>query len=178
MEKRENLAKYFWRVTYSHAIAYWLAGALMMVFMNYDYLWSTEHIAAFYRPLTSPLIPLAPLLQIPRGILIALFILPLRNAFFIEKYGLLKLWLIVFGFAAVSTIGAVWSSFEGLIFLKLPFRIHLMGYPEILTYISLFVGILYLSKRFAHRKITTIMPIIMMLFIVFASIAGTMQAIK
>ncbi|MCL2593039.1 MAG: hypothetical protein FWD82_06710 [Defluviitaleaceae bacterium] len=176
MEKKENLVKYFWLITYAHTIAYFIAGATSMVFMNYEKIWATEIIASFYRSIDTPIIYLGTILQIPRGILIALFILPLRKAFFEDKYGLLKLGLIVFGFSAISTIGAVWASYEGYIYLKLPLEIHLMGYPEILLYISLFIGILFVSQKFAHKKIITILSIIFMVIICFSGIMSYMLA--
>jgi hypothetical protein len=177
MEKKNNLAKYFWQVTYAHTIAYFIAGVLSLLFMNYEQLWATEIMSAFYRPIDSPIVALGPLLQIPRGILIALFILPLRKTFFEEKYGLLKLGLIVFGFSAISTIGAVWASYEGYIYLKLPLEIHLLGYPEILLYISLFIGILHISQKFAYKKIISILPIILMVLLIFMGIMGLLDAL-
>jgi len=113
--KGKNSLKLIWKITYAHTIAYFIAGTLMMVVMNYDEIWSME-IMSFYRPIDDPILAIATPLQIPRGILIALFILPLRKVFFEEKYGLWKLWLIVFGFAVISTIGAPWASYESYIY--------------------------------------------------------------
>jgi len=115
-------------------------------------------------------------LQIPRGLLIALFILPLRKVFFEEKLGLLKLGLIIFGFSVISTIGAVCSSYEGYIYLKLPLDTHLMGYFECILYISLFIGILFAVQKFAHKKITTILPIVLMVLIILMGIMGYLSA--
>jgi len=176
MGKKDNLVQYFWQITYAHTIAYFIAGLLSKIFMNYDELWATEIMSSFYRPIDAPIISLAIFLQMPRGILIALFILPLRKAFFVENRGLLKLGLIVLGFSAISTIGAVCSSYEGYIFLKLPLEIHLIGYPEILFYISLFVGILYVSQKFVHKKIIIISSITLMIFIGFFGIMGYLAA--
>jgi hypothetical protein len=180
MEKK-NLLQFFWQVTYAHTIAYFIAGASSMLLLNYDEIWATELISSFYRPIDSMAVALGPILQIPRGVLIALFILPLRKAFFEEKHGLLKLGLIVFGFAAISTIGAVWASFEGFIYLKMPLQMHLMGYPEIVAYISLFIGILYIAQKYAHKRFVKILPIIIMSLIVLMStmnILGMMGIIE
>ena len=149
---KTDTVKLIWRITYAHTIAYAIAGVLMMLFMNYDEIWAME-IMSFYRPIDDPILTLAIPLQIPRGILIALFILPLQKAFFEEKYGLLKLGLIVFGFAVISTIGAPWASYESYIYTHFPLSLQLKGYPEAILYISLFVGILHISKKFAHKKI-------------------------
>jgi len=178
MEKKNDLIKHFWQITYAHSIAYFIAGVLAMAFMNYEAVWATEIMSSFYRPIDSPIVGLGgTILQIPRGILIALFILPMRKVFFEEKWGLLKLGLIVFGFSVISTIGAVCSSYEGYIYLKLPLEIHLMGYFECLLYISLFIGILFITQKFAHKKIVTILPIIFIVLLILMGIAGYLEAI-
>jgi hypothetical protein len=127
---------------------------------------------SFYRPIDSPILYFATSLQIPRGILIALFILPLRKAFFEEKHGLWKLGLIVIGFAVISTIGAPWASYESFIYTRFPLWLQLKGYPEALLYVGLFIGILHISQRFAHKKIVDIIAIIMMLLLCFMTIGG------
>ena len=53
---------------------------------------------------------------------------------------------------------------------------HLKGYPEILLYIILFIGILFVSQKFSHKKIVTILSIIIMSFITFSGIMGLMVA--
>ncbi|MCL2722133.1 MAG: hypothetical protein FWD47_12460 [Treponema sp.] len=177
MEKKNDLLSYFWQVTYAHSIAYFIAGVIAMAFMNYEALWATEIMSGFYRPIDSPIVGLGgTILQIPRGILIALFILPLRKVFFEEKLGLLKLGLIVFGFSVISTIGAVCSSYEGYIYLKLPLEIHLMGYFECVLYISLFIGILFIAQKFAHKKIVTILPIILIILLILMGLTGFLAA--
>ena len=111
-------------------------------------------------------------LQIFRGIIVALILLPLRKTFFEEKYGLLKLALIVFGFSIVSTYGAVISSFDGLIYLKVPFVYHIKGIPEGLIWLSLFIGILFISIKYSHKRIVTILSIIIVALIAFMSLVG------
>jgi hypothetical protein len=116
-------------------------------------------------------------LQIFRGIIVALILLPLRKTFFGEKYGLLKLALIIFGFSIVSTYGAVITSFEGLIYLKVPLVYHIKGIPEGLIWLSLFFGILYVSNKHLHKKIVFILSIIIMTLISFMSIMGFLAAL-
>ncbi|MCL2765904.1 MAG: hypothetical protein FWD40_11610 [Treponema sp.] len=178
MENKDNLIKHFWQVTYAHTIAYFIAGVMAMIFMNYEAIWATEIMSSFYRPIDSTIVSFGPLLQIPRGILIALFILPLRKVFFEEKWGLLKLSLIVFGFSVISTFGAVCSSYEGYIYLKLPLEIHLMGYFECFLYISLFIGILFAAQKFAHKKIVTILPAVLIALIILMVIMGNLAALN
>jgi len=107
---------------------------------------------------------------------VALILLPLRKTFFEEKYGLLKLALIVFGFSIVSTYGAVITSFEGLIYLKVPLSYHIKGIPEGLIWLSIFIGILFVSIKYSHKKLVTILSIIIMSLISFMSILGFLMA--
>jgi hypothetical protein len=148
MENKKGLVKYFWQVTSAHTISYFIAGIIGMTLFNYQEWWSSEYMSAFYRDIDSPIVVLGGgFLQIFRGIIVALILLPLRKIFFEEKYGLLKLALIIFGFSIVSTYGAVITSFEGLIYLKVPFIYHIKGIPEGLIWLSLFIGILFISIK-------------------------------
>jgi len=90
---------------------------------------------------------------------------------------LLKLALIIFGFSVVSTYGAVITSFEGLIYLKVPMIYHIKGIPEGLIWLSLFIGILYISIKHSHKKIVTILPIILVALIAIMSIMSYFGAI-
>ena len=173
MEKNKGLVKYFWQVTSAHTISYFIAGIIGMTLFNYQDWWSSEYMTAFYRDINSPIVALGGgFLQIFRGIIVALILLPLRKTFFEEKYGLLKLALIIFGFSIVSTYGAVITSFEGLIYLKVPFIYHIKGIPEGLIWLSLFIGILFISIKYSHKKIVTILSIIIVALIAIMTIVG------
>jgi hypothetical protein len=173
MEKKKGLIKYFWQVTYAHTISYFIAGIIAVAFFDYRKWWSSEYISAIYRDIESPIVALGGgFLQIFRGIIVALILLPLRKTFFEEKFGLLKLALIVFGFSIVSTYGAVITSFEGLIYLKVPIMYHIKGIPEGLIWLSLFIGILFISIKYSHKKIVTILSIIIVALIALMAIMG------
>jgi hypothetical protein len=176
MAKKFNAVKYFWQIMYAHTIAYFLAGLFALVVLNYRELFATEIISTLMRSLDEPIVPLGVSLQIFRGIIIALVILPLRKVFFEEKYGLLKLGLIIIGFSLLSTIGPALGSFEGFIFTKVPYMYQIWGYPEVIIYILLFIGILKVSIKYGHKKIITISSIIIMLLIILMSIMGFMAA--
>ena len=177
MEKKQCLAKYFWQVTYAHTIAYFIAGLIVLPIMNYGDLWAKDIISSFMRPIDDPIIGLGPLLQIFRGLLVALIILPLRKTFFEEKNGLLKLGLMILGFSVLSTFAAALGSFEGYIYTKVPAKYQALGYPEAIIWLSLFIGILHISIKYGHKKIITILPIIFMILICLMSIMGYFAAI-
>ena len=172
MESKKGLIKYFWQVTYAHTISFFIAGIISLAFFDYREWWSSEYISAFYRDIESPIVALGSFLQIFRGLIVALIILPLRKTFFEEKFGLLKLALIVFGFSIVSTYAAAITSFDGLIYLKVPLIYHIRGIPEGLIWLSLFIGILYISIKYSHKKVVTILSIIIVTLIALMSIMG------
>ena len=172
----KDTIKFIWKVTYAHTIAFFLVGVFAMVFMNYEELYLQEPLSFFMRPTTDPIVGLGMGLQIFRGILMALFIYPLRKAFFEEQYGYWKLGLIVLGFSVLATFGPGIGSFDGYIFTTLPLNIHLLGYPEAIIWILSFIGILYVSNKYEQKKIVRIAPIVLISLIVFMSIMGILEA--
>ena len=173
MENKKGLIKYFWQITYAHTISYFIAGIIAMAFFDYRGWWSSEYISAFYRDIESPIVALGGgFFQLFRGIIVALILLPLRKTFFEEKFGLLKLALIVFGFSIVSTYAAAITSIEGFIYLKVPLIYHIKGIPEGIIWLSLFIGILFISIKYSHKKIVTILSIIIVALITLMSIMG------
>jgi hypothetical protein len=114
----------------SHTIAYFVAGVFALIVVNYRELFATDVISAFMRSVDDPIVALGGTsLQIFRGIIIALILLPLRKTFFEEKHGLIKLGLIIIGLSLLSTIGPTMGSFDGYIFTKIPYKYQILGYP-------------------------------------------------
>ena len=176
MEKKSNLVQYFWQIVYAHTIAYFVAGIFATVVINYRELYSTDTISLIMLPVDTPIVALGPLLQIFRGILLALILLPLRKAFFEEKNGLLKLGLVIFGLSLLSTIGPTMGSFDGYIYTKVPYMYQILGYPEAIVYVALFIGILSISVKYAHKKIITILSILITALICLMCILGYTMA--
>jgi len=167
----KNTVNYIWRVTYSHTIAYFIAGVLAFNIMDYTTLFSLDAMS-FMRPTDEPIIPLAMGLQVFRGIFIALILLPLRKVFFEEKHGLLKLGLVMVGFSLLFTFAAAPGSFEGFIYTQIPVLYQIIGYPEALVYSSLFLLLLHFSNKYGHKKIVNISAIIFILLICLMSVMG------
>jgi hypothetical protein len=172
MENRVGVKKYLWQMVYSHTIAYCFAGFTGL--FVYNELFDRGIISSFMRSADDPIVALGPFLQIFRGLIIGLVILPVRKVFFEEKNGLLKLGLVFIGLSLLSTIGPVIGSFEGFIYTAIPFMYNFWGYPEAIVYVLLFIGILKLSIKYEHKKIITILPIIMMVMIGLIGILGYM----
>ena len=173
MENRINPKKYLWQMMYSHTMAYCFAGFIGL--FVYQELFDREIISSYLRSADDPVVALGPILQLLRGLIIGLVILPIRKVFFEEKNGLLKLGLLFIGLSLISTIGPVISSFEGFIFLTMPHKYHFWGYPEAIIYVFLFIGILKLSIKFEHKKITTILSVVIIIMIGLISILGFMS---
>ena len=175
MEKKINV-RYFWQIIYAHTIAYFIAGIFAVVVMNYKELYLTETISSLMLPIDTPIVALGPILQVFRGIILALIFLPFRKIFFEEKKGLLKLGLIIIGLSLLSTIGPTMGSFDAYIYTKVPYMYQILGYPEALIYVLLFIGILSISIKYSHKKIITILSIVFMVLISLSSIMGYVMA--
>ena len=134
--------------------------------MNYRDLFATDVISSFMKPVDEPIVVLGPVLQIFRGILLALVLLPLRKVFFEEKNGLMKLGVIILGLSLLSTIGPTMGSFEGYIYTKIPYMYQML----------LSIGILHVSIKYAHRRIITLLSILIMALICFLGIMSFVMA--
>jgi N-acyl-L-homoserine lactone synthetase len=53
---------------------------------------------------------------------------------------------------------------------------QILGYPEAIIYILLFIGLLNFSKKYGHKKIVTIMSIIIMALLSLMGIMGFIMA--
>lgn len=171
MEKKNGIVKYFRRMICAHTIACFLAGIFALVVMNYKELFATETFSLLMLPVSDPRVALGAGLQIFRGIIIGLVLLPVRNVFFEEKYGFLKLGLLVLGLSLLSTIGPTMGSFDGYLYTKVPVSYHILGYPEAIVYILLFTGILKISYTY-ERRIIDILSVIFVVLICIMCIMG------
>jgi hypothetical protein len=166
---------YFWRIIYAHCIAYFAAGIFALVVVNYKDLYATDTIASIMRQTSEPMVALGPALQWIRAIIIGLVLLPLRKAFFEERYGFLKLGLIVLGLSLLSTIGPTMGSFDGYIYTIVPAFYQILGYPEAMLYMLLFIGILKFS--YTYNKVwITVVSIVCMVLIELMCIMGYLAA--
>ena len=177
MENKKSTPLFFWQIISAHTVSYTIAGVIALYLFNYRALWEMEAMSVFYRAIDTPIVALGPFLQIFRGIIVALILLPLRKTFFEEKHGLLKLGLVILGFSIISTYGAVIASFEGLIYLDLPLSVHLWGIPEGLIWLSLFIGILKVMIDYSHRRVVLISSVIAVLLICLLSTFGFLAAL-
>ena len=175
-EKKENF-KFAWRVIAAHVIAYFIAGLFAMNLFNYNELLSSGTLSLFMRPTTAPIVAFGPCLQIIRGIIMALVLLPIRKVFTVEKYGFLKLGLLILGLSVLSTFAAAFGSIDGFIYTKASFIEQIIGYPEAILWIFLFIGILWTFYKF-EKKAINIIAVILLILIILMSTAGYLYALK
>jgi len=171
--KNEKI-QFVWRITALHTIAYFIAGIIALIFMNYKEHFASDVMAVFMRPVDSVWVALGSGLQLIRGILIGLVLLPVMNILVSEK-GWVKLFLLVFGLSYISTIGPTFGSFEGYVYTTLPIQYHLLGLPETLIYTFLFSYLfgLWYKKPTKTWNILTLIGIIMILLM---SVLGALSS--
>ncbi|MDR2233113.1 MAG: hypothetical protein LBE56_08330 [Tannerella sp.] len=160
--------RFIWRVTAAHTIAYFVAGVIAMNALNYTELFPRLLIM---RPITDPIIALGAGLQVIRGVLIALILLPVYKVLTEGKYGFLKLGLLLLGLSVLSTFAAASGSFEGFIYTTIPVSEQIVGYTEAVIWILLFIGIFAAFYMF-EKKAITILSIVCVVLIVLMSVMG------
>ena len=168
---KENF-KFLWRVSTAHVIAYFIAGAIAMSLFDYESWFASGILSCVMKPTTDPVVALGgTLFQAFRGIIVALILLPLRKVFTDEKYGFLKLGVLILGLSVLSTFGPAFGSIEGFIYTKMSISEQIVGYPEALVWISLFVGILWCFYKFEKKAINIIAIVLLSLIVLMGTYA-------
>lgn len=173
--QKKEIATFIWRVVSTHTIAYFIAGIFAVIFMEYKNHFGADIMSSIMRPFDSSWVALGAALQIFRGIIIALVLLPFKKAL-ISKNGWIKLIGLILGLSYLSTLGPTFGSFEGYIFTKIPLQYHLLGIPEALIYIILFSLSFYLWYK-KPIKAWNIISIILVILIVLMSFLGYLSSI-
>jgi len=152
-------------------IAYFIAGLFAYNFIHYKELYATKELSLLMRPVTTPIVALGPVLQLIRGMILALVLLPFRKVIVEEKHGYLKLALLIVGLSVISTIGPAPGSFDGYIYTIIPAGYQMLGYIEAALYVFLFVSILAGSYKLEKAWVNTV-AIVLLILITLAGIAG------
>lgn len=179
VSKNKEMFKFTWRVIVAHVIAYFIAGIFAVNFFNYSDLFTSGVLASFMKPTTEPIVMLGPTLQIFRGIIMALVLLPIYKVFTEGRYGFLKLGILIVGLSVLSTFAAASGSIDGFIYTKLSIKEQLIGYPEALLWIASFMAILWAMYKF-EKKAINIIALLLFAFIVLITTVGyvfTTQAV-
>lgn len=174
--KNKEILKFTWRITVAHTIAYFCAGIFALLVIDYKVWFSEGAISSFMLPTETPIVALGPAFQIIRGLIMAFVLLPMRKVFIDGNYGFFKLWLLVLGLSVFSTFAAAMGSLDGFIYTNVPIIEQIMGYPEALLWVTLFVGILKAFYKFEKRAIN-IIAIVFFVLIVIMSIMGYLEGL-
>lgn len=169
--------KFIGRITVAHTIAYFCAGIFALIVIDYEEWFSEGAISTFMLPTDTPIVALGPSLQIIRGLIMGIVLLPFRKEFTAENYGFLKLWLLILGLSVFSTFAAAMGSLDGFIYTNVPILEQILGYPEALLWATLFVGILWAFYTYEKKAINVTANVLFVL-IIFMSIMGYLEALK
>jgi hypothetical protein len=172
--KNEENFKFAWRVIAAHTIAYFIADLFSMKLFSQEWFLNGT-LSQIMRLPTDPVGALGPSLQIIRGIIVALVLLPLRKVFIEERQGFLKLGLLIFGLSVLSTFAAAQGSIDGFIYSKLSLSEHLIAYPIAFLWIFLFSSILRVFYKY-EKKAIDITACVLTILIVLISILGYLTA--
>jgi hypothetical protein len=167
--------EFIWRITSAHTISYFIAGIFALIFMNYKQQFGGEIISEIMRPFDSPWVALGSGLQIIRGLILSLILLPFREIL-ISRKGWVKLSGLLLGLSYFLTIGPTFGSFEGYIYTKISLQYHLLGIPETLIYIYLFTLSLSLWYR-KEKKVFNRISIIIVILIILMSLLGLLSSL-
>ena len=175
MKNKKDIGLFIWRVSYAHVIAYFIAGIFAVLVMGYQEHYLSEPLS-FMHSVDSAIVALGPGLQIFRGLLLALILLPLKETFTEGKKGFIKLGILILGLSLFLTIGPTIGSFDGFIYTNIPFMYQILGYPETFIYISLFISMLWISYK-KQKKWIDILAILAVIVICALSVMGYLFAL-
>lgn len=134
---------FFWRITSAHMITYFLMGLIAVTALNYKETFDTPPLSYLMKPVDSPWVAAGPILQILRGLVLAIALWPFRSNIIHAEFGWLKLWLLLFCLCVLSTSGPAPGSIEGMIYTKIPIVTQLSGYIEVMPQTLLMSLIVY-----------------------------------
>jgi hypothetical protein len=130
-----------------HTVTYLLAGLVASRLLDYQWAFGQPVIRDYMKDFSSTGVGLGPWLQPVRGLIFGVVLLPFRATLSSQKWGWLSLWGLLVGIGIISTPAASPSSFEGLLYSRLPLWYHLFGLPEVLLQTLAFSVLLHRSLR-------------------------------
>jgi|WetSurSiteA1Bulk_404760.scaffolds.fasta_scaffold00802_6 hypothetical protein len=176
-DNKQKFSIFFWRVTSTHMISYFLMGLTASILLDYREAFANPPLSCFMRSTDSPWVAIGPVLQVVRGLIFSLVLWIFKEGFLNKKYGWAKLWGLVVGLSVLSTTGPAPGSIEGLIYTKIPVADQLKGYLEVIPQTLLFsLFLTYWYKR--PKKVWTIISIVLMIIIVFLGTMGFWASTK
>ncbi len=159
-----------------HTVTYTAMGMLALNLLDYRVAFDAPITREYMRSVNDPIVALGPSLQFIRGILFAVAFYPLREVLFGRRNGWQIMWLLLVMLGILGPFAAAPGSAEGLLYTKLPVRLQLSGWLEIVTQALLLSVILhYWVEHAAKRWLAWLLGTVYLLAIT-ASILGFVLA--
>lgn len=153
-----------------HVVTYLLVGLVASRALDYTDLLSRAVISDYYLPYGSADLLASTALQVLRGALFGLVLLPFRTLLAGSRWGWLWVWSVFVVIGILGTPAAAPSSFEGVVYTRLPWWFHLVGLPEMLVQTLGFSVLLHRTVRAPSHPMAA-RPRRVMAALVVASIA-------
>ena len=151
MEKSKKTISFVLYVTFAHCITYFICGVIFSQLMGYSEWWKQPVVCDYFRTFDGVASAAGPFIQIIRGLLYGLILIPLID-FIKQKSGWVKLWVLFVGIGIIGAPAATPSSIEGVVYSKLPLAFHFVGLPEICSQTLLFSVLVYRHLNSTEEK--------------------------
>ena len=146
------------RTTAIHFVTYFLAGLVASTLLNYRWAFEQPVIRDYMVAFDSTALFIGPLLQLVRGMIFGLVLLPFRHLI-ATRFGWLWLWALIVGVGILSTPAAAPSSLDGLVYTRLPLWYHAFGLPEVLVQTLIFCLLVWAYARYPHGIFSALPPV-------------------
>ena len=170
----KSFGTFFWRITSTHVITYFLAGIFAFYLLDYRNIFETPPLSYIMKPTSSLAVAAGPALQLIRGFIFSIALWPFRDIFLNTRYGWLKLWGLLIGLSTLSTTAAAPGSIEGFIYTTIPVKKQIVGYLEVIPQTMLFSLIVYYWYK-NPKKAWLIISIILVSLILLMTLMGIMM---
>ena len=151
-------AVFFARTTAIHFVTYFLAGLVASSLLDYRWAFEQPVIRDYMVAFDSTAVFLGPALQVVRGMIFGLVLLPFRHSI-ATRLGWLWLWALVVGISILSTPAAAPSSLEGLVYTRMPLWYHAFGLPEMLVQTFIFSVLVWAYARYPRGIFSALPPV-------------------
>lgn len=145
--------RFVFSVAVSQVVTYVLAGLIASRMLDYPGIFEQPVIRDYYHPYASVDVVWSAGLQVVRGVLFGLALLPLRGFLAARRWGWLWLWLIFVTIGIIGTPAAAPGSLEGVIYTRLPLWFHLIGLPEMVLQTLALSFLVHRSLRVAEHPL-------------------------
>jgi hypothetical protein len=131
------------KASVTHTVTYLIAGLLAFKIFDYPRLFAETELRYIMRQTSDPVMKLGLLVQPLRGAIFGFAFVILRQSFFSDSGGWFHMWMALVCLSVLSSFGPTTTSIEGILYTKLPLRIHLVGLPEVLLQSFLLSFVMY-----------------------------------